>query len=189
MYTTRAPAWPRVTAGKERFGLVLPWAGLSGPEAGSVGWPPEATVHVSKQNGGAVTAGSGPGSCHSLGPAPPPPCLSSLLSRVPGGCEPPIPATNTPSKPRERRPSNGRPSPAPRESRTPTQQLSHHQPGPRKRRAGRFAAGLASRWVLPGYLTCSRLLRWCPRVPSPSIPQTQGLGVGEGRLKVPACSL
>lgn len=72
MYTTRATAWPRITAGKERFGLVLPRLGLGGPEAGPVGWPPEATVQVSKGNDEAVTGGSGPGSCHSLRPAPPP---------------------------------------------------------------------------------------------------------------------
>lgn len=71
VYIMRATAWPRTTAGKERFGLVLPWVGLSRPEAGSV-VAPEATVQVSNQNEEAVTAGSGPGSCHSLRPAPPP---------------------------------------------------------------------------------------------------------------------
>lgn len=109
--------------GTIRLRATVGW-GFSGPEASSVECPPLHPKPLSKLANKAVTAGSAPGRLLPLTPSSSTSWrLSSLLSRVPSGCEPPIPAANTPSKPRVRRPSNGRPG------RTPPRTTSVPHPG------------------------------------------------------------
>lgn len=112
--------------------------GLEDPRRVPWGDPPKATVQVSKQSDEAVTARSGPDSCHSRRPAPPP-CVCP-----PSSPESPADVSHqsqpqTPLQTPERGgPPTGAhalrgPPPAPQESRTRAQQLSHPQSGPGKR--------------------------------------------------------
>jgi hypothetical protein len=105
---------------------------------------PEAAVQVSKQNDKAVTAGSGPGSCHSLGPAPPPRVCSPSSPESPADVshqsQPQTPKTQSEAA-LNRRLGPPWPPPAPHESRTGAQQLSHPLPGPGKRCARAVCRG------------------------------------------------
>lgn len=103
--------------------------------------------------------------------------LLLLLSRLPSGCEPPIPATNNPSKTRE-----GSPLPAPHQSRTRAGAAAAAESSPaRSRKAlrpGAVCRGACQPVGSPWTPSSNRLLRLFPRVLSASHQGARGLRVG-----------
>lgn len=117
VYIMRGTAWPRITAaGEGTFRPRAAAAGFSRPEAGSVQWPrshgPKLANKATKQASSHRRARDGTPATHTaqlllL-------LLASLLPPLrspPNGCEPPIPATNNPSKAERGGPPTGAPSP------------------------------------------------------------------------------